>query len=108
MAGDALIAHPTCSGTMSVVVRARPPGVPERLAGGAWRRDRRPYDQAYHRAMSIIVQKYGGSSVADVGKLRSVAERVMQTVRRGHQVVVVVSAMGDTTDELLAMAKQLS
>src|SRR5688572_19126327 len=58
--------------------------------------------------MSIIVQKYGGSSVADVGKLRYVADRVMQTARRGHQVVVVVSAMGDTTDELLAMAKQLS
>ena len=58
--------------------------------------------------MSTIVQKYGGSSVADVGKLRYVAERVMQTARRGHQVVVVVSAMGDTTDELLAMAKQLS
>src|SRR6187431_802646 len=58
--------------------------------------------------MSIIVQKYGGSSVADVGKLRYVAARVMQTVRRGHQVVVVVSAMGDTTDELLALAKQVS
>src|SRR6187431_1102119 len=58
--------------------------------------------------MSIIVQKYGGSSVADVGKLRHVAERVMQTARRGHQVVVVVSAMGDTTDELLALAKQVS
>src|SRR6187401_3492784 len=58
--------------------------------------------------MAIIVQKYGGSSVADVGKLRYVAERVMQTARRGHQLVVVVSAMGDTTDELLAMAKQLS
>src|SRR6185436_12436910 len=50
----------------------------------------------YHSVMSIIVQKYGGSSVADVGKLRYVAERVMQTARRGHQVVVVVSAMGDT------------
>src|SRR6187397_1022705 len=58
--------------------------------------------------MSIIVQKYGGSSVADVGKLKFVAERVMLTARGGHQVVVVVSAMGDTTDELLAMAKQLS
>ena len=58
--------------------------------------------------MSIIVQKYGGSSVADVGKLKYVAERVMQTSRRGHQVVVVVSAMGDTTDELLAMAKKVS
>jgi aspartate kinase len=58
--------------------------------------------------MAIIVQKYGGSSVADVGKLKYVAERVMHTTRRGHQVVVVVSAMGDTTDELLAMAKQVS
>src|SRR5262250_1249953 len=58
--------------------------------------------------MAIIVQKYGGSSVADVGKLKYVAERVMQTARAGHQVVVVVSAMGDTTDELLSLAKQVS
>ncbi len=58
--------------------------------------------------MSIVVQKYGGTSVADVQKLRRVAERVMHTHRAGHQVVVVVSAMGDTTDELLAMAKQVS
>src|SRR5262245_9055181 len=58
--------------------------------------------------MAIIVQKYGGSSVADVSKLKYVAQRVMQTTRLGHQVVVVVSAMGDTTDELLAMAKQVS
>jgi aspartate kinase len=58
--------------------------------------------------MSIIVQKYGGSSVADVDKLRRVAERVVRTRDQGHQVVVVVSAMGDTTDELLAMAKQVS
>src|SRR5437660_1537985 len=59
--------------------------------------------------MAIIVQKYGGSSVADVDKLRRVAERVMRTRRaQGHQVVVVVSAMGDTTDDLLAMAKRVS
>jgi aspartate kinase len=58
--------------------------------------------------MAIVVQKYGGSSVADVEKLRYVAERVMETRRRGHDVVVVVSAMGDTTDELLAMAKRVS
>jgi aspartate kinase len=58
--------------------------------------------------MSIVVQKYGGTSVADVQKLRRVAERVMHTQRAGHQVVVVVSAMGDTTDELLAMAQQVS
>src|SRR5213082_3869027 len=58
--------------------------------------------------MSIVVQKYGGSSVADVTRIRLVAERVMQTKRAGHDVVVVVSAMGDTTDELLALAKQVS
>src|SRR5437868_12357160 len=58
--------------------------------------------------MAIIVQKYGGSSVADVDKLRQVAQRVMHTQHQGHQVVVVVSAMGDTTDDLLAMAKKVS
>ena len=58
--------------------------------------------------MSIVVQKYGGSSVADVNRLRQVAERVMLTRHAGHDVVVVVSAMGDTTDELLALAKQVS
>ena len=58
--------------------------------------------------MSVIVQKYGGSSVADVQKLKAVAARVMQTRVQGHDVVVVVSAMGDTTDELLTLAKQVS
>ena len=58
--------------------------------------------------MPVIVQKYGGSSVADVHKLKSVAARVMRTREQGHQVVVVVSAMGDTTDDLLATAKQVS
>src|SRR5213595_1361327 len=58
--------------------------------------------------MSIVVQKYGGSSVADVSRIRQVAERVMRTRRAGHDVVVVVSAMGDSTDDLLAMAKQVS
>jgi aspartate kinase len=58
--------------------------------------------------MSIVVQKYGGSSVADPNKLKKVAERVMRTKASGHDVVVVVSAMGDTTDELLALAKVIS
>src|SRR5918996_1887900 len=58
--------------------------------------------------MAIVVQKYGGSSVADVQKLRQVASRIMRTREQGHGVVVVVSAMGDTTDDLLAMAKQVS
>jgi aspartate kinase len=58
--------------------------------------------------MAVVVQKYGGSSVADVQKLKYVADRVVRTKRQGHEVVVVVSAMGDTTDDLLAMAKQVS
>jgi aspartate kinase len=58
--------------------------------------------------MSIVVQKYGGSSVADVTRIRQVAERVVLTSRQGHQVVVVVSAMGKTTDTLLALAKDVS
>ena len=58
--------------------------------------------------MSTIVQKYGGSSVADVTKLKQVADRVMRTRREGHDVVVVVSAMGDTTDELLDLARRVS
>ena len=62
----------------------------------------------YALAMAIVVQKYGGSSVADVDKLRRVAERVMRTRAQGHSLVVVVSAMGDTTDDLLAMAKRVS
>ena len=58
--------------------------------------------------MSIVVQKYGGSSVADVARLRQVAERIMRTKAAGYDVAVVVSAMGDTTDELLALARQVS
>jgi aspartate kinase len=58
--------------------------------------------------MSIVVQKYGGSSVADPEKVRAVAKRIMRTRDLGHHVVVVVSAMGDTTDHLLDLAKKVS
>ena len=58
--------------------------------------------------MAIVVQKYGGSSVADPAKIRAVAERIMRTRAAGHDVVVVVSAMGDTTDDLLGLAKKIS
>lgn len=58
--------------------------------------------------MAIIVQKYGGSSVADVARIRRVAEHVRARRAEGHRLVVVVSAMGDTTDELLGLAKQVS
>ena len=58
--------------------------------------------------MSLIVQKYGGSSVADAESVKRVARRIVDTKKAGHQVVVVVSAMGDTTDELLDLAEQVS
>ncbi|MDB4928782.1 MAG: lysC2 [Myxococcaceae bacterium] len=58
--------------------------------------------------MSVIVQKYGGSSVADLARIGRVADRVMEARREGHAVVVVVSAMGKTTDQLLAMAREVS
>ena len=57
--------------------------------------------------MSLIVQKYGGSSVADAEGLKRVAKRIVETKKAGHDVVVVVSAMGDTTDNLLDLAEQV-
>jgi aspartate kinase len=57
--------------------------------------------------VSLIVQKYGGSSVADADGLKRVAKRIVETRKAGHDVVVVVSAMGDTTDELLDLAEQV-
>ena len=58
--------------------------------------------------MSLVVQKYGGSSVADADAIRRVAERIVKTKKAGNTVVVVCSAMGDTTDELLDLAQQVS
>jgi len=57
--------------------------------------------------VSLIVQKYGGSSVADAEGLKRVAKRIVATRNAGHEVVVVVSAMGDTTDNLLDLAQQV-
>jgi aspartate kinase len=58
--------------------------------------------------MGLIVQKFGGSSVADAESIKRVAARIAATKRSGQQVVVVVSAMGDTTDELIDLANQVS
>src|SRR6188474_2204164 len=58
--------------------------------------------------MGVIVQKYGGSSVSDVSRIKKVADRVAAAKAAGKDVVVVVSAMGDTTDELLALAKKVT
>ncbi len=58
--------------------------------------------------MALVVQKYGGSSVADADGIKRVAQRIVATRKAGNSVVVVVSAMGDTTDELHDLAKQVS
>src|ERR1700745_3694399 len=58
--------------------------------------------------MALVVQKYGGSSVADAEGIKRVAKRIVATKRAGNQVVVVVSAMGDTTDELIDLANGVS
>lgn len=58
--------------------------------------------------MKLIVQKFGGSSVATIEKIRNVARRIVDTKRSGNHVLAVVSAMGDSTDELLELARQLS
>jgi aspartate kinase len=57
--------------------------------------------------VSLIVQKFGGSSVADAESIKRVAKRIVETRKAGNEVVVVVSAMGDTTDELLDLAEQV-
>ena len=58
--------------------------------------------------MGVVVQKYGGSSVADAAGVKRVAQRIIDAKRAGNDVVVVVSAMGDTTDELIDLAEQVS
>lgn len=64
--------------------------------------------QAVEPAGAVLVQKYGGSSVSDVAGIRRVARRVVETVQSGRRLVVVVSAMGNTTNELLALARSVS
>jgi len=58
--------------------------------------------------VGLVVQKYGGSSVADAEGIKRVAKRIVEAKKNGNQVVVVVSAMGDTTDELIDLAEQVS
>ena len=58
--------------------------------------------------MALVVQKYGGSSVSDAESIKRVAKRIAEAKRAGNDVVVVVSAMGDTTDELIDLAQQVS
>ena len=58
--------------------------------------------------MPLIVQKYGGSSVADADKIKHVAARALESQAAGNEVLVVVSAMGDTTDELLDLASSVT
>jgi aspartate kinase len=65
------------------------------------------YEDDEAGVMALIVQKYGGSSVADVECMKRVAGRILEAKKKGHRVVVVVSAMGDTTDDLIDLAKKV-
>src|SRR3989338_10908311 len=56
----------------------------------------------------LIVQKYGGSSVANAARIENVAQRIISSAKKGNKVVVIVSAMGDTTDELISLARQIN
>ena len=67
-----------------------------------------PIQELFRERMSLIVQKFGGSSVSDAEGIKRVAQRVVDTQAAGNEVVVVVSAMGDTTDELLDLASQVT
>jgi aspartate kinase len=60
------------------------------------------------RAVALIVQKYGGTSVGDAGRIKAVAGRIIARVKGGDRLVVVVSAMGQTTDELIALAAEMT
>ncbi len=67
-----------------------------------------PSQHGESRVMALIVQKYGGTSVGSVERIQAVAQRVVQTVKAGNSLVVVVSAMGKTTDSLVKLANELS
>ncbi|HVR18519.1 MAG TPA: aspartate kinase, partial [Polyangiaceae bacterium] len=58
--------------------------------------------------MALVVQKFGGTSVADLARMKNVAERALRTQREGHQVVMIVSAMSGETNRLLGLAHQIS
>src|SRR5690606_29770862 len=70
--------------------------------------DQRDSQSSGAPTVALIVQKYGGSSVADAEAIKRVAQRIVAQKKAGYDVVVIVSAMGDTTDELLDLAKQVS
>lgn len=58
--------------------------------------------------MALIVQKYGGTSVGNVERINNVADRIINEYKKGNQMVVVVSAMGDTTDKLIELMNQIT
>src|SRR5690606_13549543 len=62
----------------------------------------------YSRSMNLVIQKYGGSSVASLNHIKRVAAHIKTTRNAGNQLVVTISAMGQQTDDLVAMARQLS
>jgi aspartate kinase len=97
---------PRADGTGTLVRSSSAPSACPCLADGALPRDIDREGAA--TPVALIVQKFGGSSVADAERIKRVAERIVATRKAGNDVVVVVSAMGDTTDELRDLAYQVS
>src|SRR4029453_3826947 len=90
-----------CRGVVAVAHRGR-------AGGGGLVGWTRPPPARARNVMALVVQKYGGTSVGDASRIRRVAERVVASRHAGKDVVVVVSAMGDTTDDLIALARRVS
>src|SRR5436189_4446781 len=61
-----------------------------------------------NRTLALVVQKFGGSSVATAERIGAAARRALRAKQAGHQVIVVVSARGDTTDELISLAREIN
>ena len=96
-------AGPTCSSEARV-------SFADRVVEGAFRRNRRspffPLKYLKEKKMPLVVQKFGGSSVATLDRIRKAAARIIDSKKEDAHLVVVVSAMGDTTDELLSLASR--
>src|SRR5215212_10798148 len=84
------------------------PGLPKASPGRVMSKPSPGRIKSPNGSAGRIVQKYGGSSVADADSIKRVAKRIVATKQDGHDVVVVISAMGDTTDELMDLALQVS
>src|SRR5437899_12606210 len=104
--------HLRCGPQRLRVLRQLASPAERQSAGGRGTPSRQAHGHPRHRQGdvqdSVIVQKYGGTSVGNAARIRRVSRRIANTVKRGEQVVAVVSAMGHTTDRLITLAKSVN